>query len=65
MRRLIWGSTIGLLIGCLILTMIDNPYVIIGYFGSYLIATVLIFQYSYEKLHKIEIGKENIYKTHN
>lgn len=55
MRRLIWGIVIGAMIGLLILAITNNPFVIVGYFGLYLLAVVTVFQHFYEKLRANEI----------
>ncbi len=56
MRRLVWGAIIGGLIGFLLLAMVDNPFVIVGYFGLYLLAVVSVFQHFYEKLRASEVS---------
>lgn len=50
MKRLITFAVIGALIGCLLLVIIDNPFVVLGYFGFYLIATITVFSIFFEKL---------------
>ncbi|WP_457920024.1 hypothetical protein [Candidatus Lokiarchaeum ossiferum] len=55
MRRLVWGTVIGAMIGLLILAVTNNPFVIVGYFGLYLLAVVTIFQHFYEKIRTTEI----------
>ena len=50
MKRLITFAVVGALIGCLLLVLIDNPFVVLGYFGFYLISIITLFSILFEKL---------------
>jgi len=50
MKRVILFAAIGAFIGCLLLVLIHNPFVVLGYFGFYLIATITVFSIFFDKL---------------
>ena len=61
MKKLIWGMIGAGAIGLLLLALIDNPFVMVGYFGFYLLSTITIFYHYFGKLQQpVEIHEKSL-----
>jgi len=60
MRKLIWTLGILGLVGCVLLLVIDNPLVMVGYFGLYLLLVLGSFVFFYDRLQSNRFLQEDI-----